>query len=193
MPGYESTIVESQVDGTSFSTTTTETSLLAGTPCRILLPSGYINRAGKRFNVRASGRVSNIVTTPGTLTLRFKLGPTANIAAATSQAIQLNAVAKTNVSWFLELDLLVRSIGSSTAATIFPSGRWQSEAVVGSGVPSAGGAGAAMWQTATPVVGTGFDSTVANQIDLTGQFSISNAGNAIQLHTFAFEDMTTTP
>jgi len=192
MPGYQSTLVEAQIDGTAFSTSTAETTLLPAVT-KIVLPSGYINRIGKRFILRASGRVSNIVTTPGTLTFRFKLGPTANIAVATSQAIQLNAVAKTNVGWFLDVGLTVRAIGSGTSANIMAQGTWQSESVVGSGVPSAGGAGSAMWQAATPVVGTGFDSSVANQIDLTAQFSISNAGNGIQLHTFALEDLTTTP
>lgn len=191
MPGYQSTLVEMQSDGTALNTSTTETSIL-NAQAKIFLPSGYINRVGKRLCLRASGRISNIVTTPGTLTLRFKLGPTANIAVATSQAIQLNAVAKTNVSWWLDLSMLVRSIGGGTSATIFAQGTWESEAMVGSPLPSAGGVGAAVWQASAPAVGTGFDSTVANQIDLTARFSVSNAGNAIQCHTFALEDLTTT-
>jgi hypothetical protein len=192
MPGYQSTLVEAQIDGTALNTSTTETSIIPAV-CKIVLPSGYINRIGKRFIIRASGRVSNIVTTPGTITFRFKLGPTANIAVATSQAIQLNAVAKTNVGWFLDLGLTVRAIGSGTTANIMAQGTWQSESVVGSAVPASGGAGSAMWQAATPAVGTGFDSSVANQIDLTAQFSVNNAANSIQVHTFALEDLTTTP
>jgi hypothetical protein len=193
MPGYQSTLVEAQIDGTAFSTSTAETSILP-VVCKIVLPAGYINRIGKRFVVRASGRVSNMNPTPGTLTLRFKLGPTANIAVATSQAISLNATAaKTNVGWFLDLGLTVRAIGTGTTATIMAQGTWQSEAVVGSGIPTAGGAGSAMWQASAPAVGTGFDSGVANQIDLTAQFSTSNAANGMQLHTFALEDLTTTP
>lgn len=192
MPGYQSTLVEGQADGTAVANSTTETTLLPPV-AKIFLPSGYINRVGKSFFVRAGGRISNIVTTPGTLTLKFKLGPTANIAVATSQAFQLNAVAKTNVAWSLELHMLVRSIGASTSATIFPTGIWTSESNVGSAVPASGSPGGAIWQTATPVVGTGFDSSVANQIDLTATFSIANAGNTIQLHTFALEDLSTTP
>lgn len=189
MPGYQSTLVEAQGDGTAV-TGTAEGSLLP-TVDKILLPSGYINRVGKRFQIRASGRVSNIVTTPGTLTLKLKLGGTANIAVATSSAIQLNAVAKTNVSWILEAFCTVRSIGSGTAATLFTNGTWTSESVVGSPVPASGGPGAAMWTASAPAVGTGFDSSVANQIDLTATFSLT--GNSIQLHTFALEDLTTTP
>jgi hypothetical protein len=189
VPGYQSTLVAAQVDGTAV-TSTTETTLLPGA-ARLLLPAGYLGTVGKRFQVRASGRISNVVTTPGTLTLRFKLGPTANIAVATSQAIALNVVAKTNVSWILEAFFTLRTIGSGTAATLFTNGTWTSESVVGSPVPASGGPGSAMWQASAPVVGTGFDSTVANLVDLTAQFSV--AGNSIQLHTFALEDLTTTP
>lgn len=189
MPGFQNTIVSSQIDGTAV-TGTSEGTLLPAVS-KILLPSGYIDRIGKRFQVIASGRISNIVTTPGTLTLKFKLGPTANIAVATSQAIQLNAVAKTNVSWFLQLDMLVRAIGSSTTANIFAQGMWNSESVVGSGLPSVSDAGGAIWQTSAPAVGTGFDSSVANQLDLTAQFSLT--GNSIQCHTFALEDLTVNP
>ena len=189
MPGYESTLVEQQGDGTALNTSTTETSIIRA-ECKILLPSGYINRVGRRFLIRATGRISNIATTPGTLTLRFKLGPTANIAVTTSTAIALNTTAKTNVGWFLDLGLTVRSIGSGTAATIFGQGSFQSESVVSS---VAGTANAAMWQQSAPAVGTGFDSSVANQIDLTAAWSISNASNSIQTHSFALEDLTTTP
>lgn len=189
MPGYQTTLVEAQTDGTAV-TATAEGTLLPG-QARIFLPSGYLNRIGKRLHVLATGRISNIVTTPGTLTLRFKLGPTANIAVAQSSAIQLNAAAKTNVSWVLDMTMTLRSIGSGTSATFMANGQWTSESVVGSPVPASGGAGGAMWQASAPAVGTGFDSTVDNLIDLTAQFSLT--GNSIQLHTFALEDLTATP
>lgn len=189
MPGYQTTLVEAQSDGTAV-TATAEGSLLPA-QAKISIPSGYLFRIGKRFAVRASGRISNIVTTPGTLTLRFKMGPTANIIVAASQAIQLNAVAKTNVSWYLDLTMTLRSVGGGTSAAWFPMGTWTSESVVGSPVPASGGAGTAQWQAATPVVGTGFDSTVDNFIDLSAQFSLT--GNSIQLHTFGLEDLTATP
>jgi hypothetical protein len=189
MPGYQTTLIEAQSDGTAV-TATTEGSLLPGA-AKIFIPSGYHNRIGKRYAVRASGRISNIVTTPGTLTLRFKHGPTANIAVAQSSAIQLNAVAKTNVSWYLDLTFTLRSIGNGTAGTFFAMGTWTSESVVGSPVPASGGAGTAQWQASAPAVGTGFDTSIDNQIDLTAQFSLT--GNSIQLHTFALEDLTATP
>lgn len=192
MPGYQSTVVAIQQDGTAVTNSTAAATILPAVG-KIILPSGYLDRPGKRLYVRASGRISTVVTTPGTLTLRFKLGPTANIAVATSQAFALNTVAKTNVPWVLELALTLRTIGSGTAATLFPNGWWTSEAVIGSPLPSAGGAGSHMWLATAPAVGTGFDSSVANQIDLTAQWSVANAANSIQCHTFGLEDLTTTP
>jgi hypothetical protein len=189
MPGYRSTLVEAQVDGTALSNSTAETSILpAG--AKITLPSGYVNRVGKALYVTASGRISTVVTTPGTLTLKFKLG---SVAVATSQAFALNVVAKTNVAWFLELYLVARSVGASTSATLFPQGFWVSEANVGAPVPATGAPTAAPWSVSAPAVGTGFDSSAAAQIDVTATWSVANAANSIQCHTFSLEDMSTTP
>jgi hypothetical protein len=56
------------------------------------------------LSIRAAGRVSNIVTTPGTLTLDVRIGPTSNIIVANGGAMALNTVAKANVPWWLEWD-----------------------------------------------------------------------------------------
>jgi hypothetical protein len=141
------------------------------------------------LRVRAAGRVSNIVTTPGTLTLRFKMGPTATIAAASSPAFPLNTTAKTNVTWILDWAFVVRSAGGGTAATLMHTGQWQSESYVGSPAASAGGPGTGMIPASAPAVGTGFDSTISNLVDLTAQWSVSNAGNSIQLHMYTLESM----
>jgi hypothetical protein len=192
MPGYQSTIIQTDINGAALTNTTTATSILPAV-AKAILPAGYIDRIGKRFYVRASGRISTVVTTPGTLTLAFRLGPTGNIAVATSQAFALNVVAKTNVAWVLELALTVRAIGSGTTANIFANGAWSSEAVVGSPVPSAGGIGTHSWQASAPAVGTGFDSSVANTADLFATWSVANAANSIQVHTYALEDLSTNP
>jgi hypothetical protein len=186
MPGYHSVLLSTDADGTA-GTSTTENSLLP-TNWKGVLSAGYLQQPrGKMLQIRAHGRISNIVTTPGTLTLRVKLGPTANIAVATSRAIALNTTAKTNVGWWLNIDLVVRAIGTGTAANIFTGGVFTSESIVGS---AAGVANDVTWMD-TPAVGTGFDSGVANQVDLTAQFSLT--GNSIQCHGFALHDLHTTP
>ena len=128
---------------------------------------------------------------PGTVTFKFKLGPTANIAVSTSSAIT-HIASKTNVGWFLDVLFTVRSVGSGTAATIFGQGSFESESVIGSAVPTLGGPQSSLWQQATPVVGTGFDTSVANQLDLTAIWTTSTT-NTLVTHSFSFMDLTTTP
>lgn len=191
MPGYRSVITQTQGDGTALTASTTETSLIPLANKLLIPPVGpfALDRIGKVWMVTASGRISNIVTTPGTLILKFKLGPTANIAVATSQAFPLNIVAKTNVAWWLRLKLTLRATGSGTSANFMHSGTIESESLLGA---AAGVAGTETWQASAPVVGTGFDASVANQIDLTGTWSLNNA-NSIQVHDFLLEDLTTAP
>lgn len=180
---FEEQLVSQQQDGTALTASVTATSILHGTG-KIKIPAGYLYRVGQTLRLRAAGRVSNIVTTPGTLTLDLRLGPTNNIVVANGGAMSLNAVAKTNVPWVLDWLLTLRSIGASTAATWMHQGSWLSESVVGSPLPTAGGAGVAMLPNAAPAVGTGFDSTVDNLFDLFATWSLSNA-NSIQTHQFA--------
>lgn len=182
MPGYVSTLVVMQSDGAA-TAASAETTLL-NAQAKWTIPAGYIDRPGKKFLLTASGRASTVAT-PGTLTMRVKFG---SIAVSTSSAWALKA-SVTNVGWWLELYLTVRSIGSGTAATIFGQGDLSSEMVSGSGSGLAGGI---MWQASAPAVGTGFDTTVANQIDLTAQTATSTT-NSYTCHTFSLMDTTTTP
>jgi hypothetical protein len=95
--GWRSTLISQQVDGTALNTSTTETSILAS-QAKFVLPANFLQYAGQKLHVRAIGRVSNIVTTPGTLTFKVKFNTTP-IAVASSGALALNVVAKTNVTW----------------------------------------------------------------------------------------------
>jgi hypothetical protein len=181
-------LVSQQADGAAINTSTTETSILAG-QAKFTLPANFLEAIGQTLRIRAMGRISNIVTTPGTLTMRVKMGPTSSIAVAASPAFALNVAAKTNVTWILDWDLTCRSVGSSTAATFMHSGQWQSESVIGSPAAGAGGPSAHIIPASAPAVGTGFDSTVANVIDLTAQWSVSNAANSIQCHSYKLESL----
>lgn len=172
-------------DGTALNTSTTPTSLLPAS-AKFTLPANFFNYAGKKLRVRAAGRISNIVTTPGTLTLDFRLG---SVVAFNGGAMALNIVAKTNVSWIFEAELEARAIGSGTSAALLGIGKWLSESVIGSPLPSAGGSGLLLLPASAPANGTGFDSTAAQQIDLFATWSISNAANSIQVHQFSLESL----
>jgi len=177
MQTWQETLINAQLDGTAV-TGTAAGSLL---PAQALytLPANFIDVVGKKVRVRAAGRISNIATTPGTLTLNLKFGAT-NVF--TSQAIALNTTAKTNVTWIFEATLDARAIGS--AAALLGIGYLQSESVVGA---AAGVANQVNVPASAPANGTTFDSRVSQQVDLTATFSLT--GNSIQLHQYALESL----
>lgn len=159
-------------------TALTITSLL---PTGALIPVPVPLRVGQKFRSSARGVMNTTVTTPGTITFTINFGA---VAVFVSQALALNIVAKAGVVWFLDLTHEVMSIGSGTAATIKTTGTFESEAVVGSPLPSAGGIGKLSIPAASPVAGTGFNSTVANLADL---LVTQTVNNSMILHNWLIE------
>lgn len=185
--GYMQTLITSQVDGTALTNSTAAASILP--PAAIYtLPNNDINAIGKMYRVRAMGRISTVVTTPGTLTFSMRWG-TGPVIVATSDALALNIVAKTNVAWDLEWILTARAIGGGTSANLMHNGKWTSEAVIGSPLGSVGGAGVLALVNSAPAVGTGFDSTAAQKVDLFATWSVANAANSILLHQYSLESL----
>lgn len=175
------TLVASQVDGSALTNTTTATSILPASS-KIILPAGFIDRLGKGLRIRASGRVSNVVTTPGTLTLDVRFGST---TVFTGGAMNLNATAQTNATWELDLELLARAVG--TSASLLGVGSWRSRSVVGSVAAASGGVGTLLLPDTAPAAGTTFDSTQSQTVDLFATWSIANASNSITLHNFTIQ------
>jgi hypothetical protein len=168
-------------DGTALTNTTTPTSILSASS-KWTFPANFFNIVGKRIRFRAAGRISTLATTPGTLTLDFRLG---SVVAFTSGALALNTTAKTNVTWTMEVELEARAVGASTTAALLGIGEFKSEAVIGSPAPSAGGSGVLLLPASAPANGTGFDSTAAQQLDMFGTWSVANASNSVQVHQFS--------
>jgi hypothetical protein len=169
---YRSVLVCNQADGTALASSTTPTSLLPASAKTKLWPL-YCRNTEKILKVTAHGRISTVVTTPGTLTLavRFIDSAATSVDVFTSGAMTLNIVAQTNTPWIMEAYLHVRSLGS--AATTFGWGRWTSHAVIGSSAIGTAGAGTQMLPyNAAPAVGTAFNATLENQIDLFGTWSV---------------------
>jgi hypothetical protein len=175
---WNETLLAAIADSTALTASTTPTSIIP-TAAKFTLPANFFY-VGRRIRVRAHGRVSNIVTTPGTLTIDLRFGA---VVVANGGTMALNIVAKTNVPWVLEWDLTCRAIGSGTSANMMHQGRWYSESVIGAPLPSAGGVPCHMLPNATPAVGTGFDSTTTQAVDLFGTWSLNNA-NSILTHQY---------
>lgn len=163
-------------DGTALTASTTPTSILHPASLYEFDPNEMFR--GMRLQLRAGGRVSNVVTTPGTLTLDVR---GQGIVVFNGQAIPLNTTAKTNVPWGLTIDMELRSVGSGTSAQFLSTGVWTSESVVGSAVGEA--RSAALPVSTAPAVGTGFNSGALFSLDLFATWSLNNA-NSIQTHWY---------
>lgn len=184
LSSWSETLITSQIDSTALTNSITATTIIPPA-ARYTLPNNFFS-IGKTLIIRASGRISTVVTTPGTLTFSVRIG-TGPVIAATSGALALNIVAKTNVAWDLEWWLTCRAIGASTSANLMHNGIWNSEAVIGSPVPGTGGSGSLALVASAPAVGTGFDSTAAQVVDFFGTWSVANAANSILTHMYSIE------
>ncbi len=176
---WNQTLITAQVDGTALTNSTTATSLLPAA-AKFSMPANLL-KIGDVLRVRAVGRISTVVTTPGTLTLDVRFGST---VVFNGGAMALNTTAQTNATWDLEVYLTVRSIGATTTATVLGTGKWSSRAIVGSAAAGSGAGGTLLLPDTAPAVGTGFDSTASFVVDLFGTWSVANASNSIQVHQF---------
>lgn len=172
LQSWEEVLVTAIIDGNALTGTVTPTSIIPSAS-KLTLPANFFY-TGRQIRLRASGRVSTVVTTPGTLTLDIRFGA---VIVANSGAIPLTITAQTNDTWSLEWLLTCRTVGATTAATLMHTGVWLS---------SAGNPIVALLPATAPAVGTGFDSTAAQSVDLFATWSIANA-NSILLHQFHFE------
>lgn len=183
------TLATAQGDGSPLANTTTPSSILPP-QTRITLPSNFFSYVGKAMRLTAWGRISTVATSPGTLTLAVNFGTVASpITVFTGGAMNLNVTAQTNATWRLECALTARSIGQSTSASVMGIGMFSSRALIGSAALAAGYAGNALLPDTSPAVGTGFDSTVTNVVDLFATWSTASANNSIQLHEFFLESV----
>jgi hypothetical protein len=185
---YSDTLVAQYENGAALSASTTETRIQAAT-ARCALGANYFDQLGKSLEIKAVGRISTVVTTPGTLTLRVKFGSTVTtgtgavsggVSVWDSGAIALNVVAKTNVTWWLDLELVAQVLGDGALAKLMGIGKLTSEALVGA---AAGQPFTFLLPASAPAQGTGFDATAAQSIDLSAQWSLNNA-NSIQTHLY---------
>lgn len=148
---------------------------------RLILPNNYWT-VGKQWRVKLAGRISCVVTLPGTARFDLRTGPSGTILAFDTGALNLNIVAKVTVPWQLDIDLTCRAVGNAAATNLFGFGRFTSEAVIAAPLPAAGGNGVLMCPVGTPAVGTGFDNTAANAVDFF--FTQTVATGSLTVHQY---------
>jgi len=157
-------------DGTQVSNTVSETVI-----CPDFNIPAYYMVPGRTLEIFASGVMSNVVTTPGTLTMRIRWGGVAGTVLLATAAQGLDTTAHTNALWNLYAQIVCRSAGSSgtfmgsgwfgafnllssTAANLLP-------ALMGSaGTPGSSGNAAVT-----------VDTTTAKLLSISAQFSVATS------------------
>lgn len=170
---WNQTLVTAQAVGAALTNTVTPTSLLP-TAARFNFPSNFL-AIGQKWRFRASGKISTAASAPGTITLDVRLG--ASTVIFNGGASPTLAVSAANLTWIYEADLTCISIGGGTSATMLGTGELKSAALSAT-VP------VMLLPVSSPVVGTGFDSTASNFIDLFATWSVASASNSIQLQQY---------
>ena len=175
--GYMEAFLAAQVDGPALTAAAAATCLPAA--AKKTLPANYFDVIGKSLLLLASGRISSLITTPGTARYDVRLGGT---VVFDSLAILLDTVAgHTNVGWFLAILLTARAIGAT--GNLMGQGVWVCEDILGVPATAPKGVLTAMlpWNSA-PAVGANFDTTTSQQLDLF--FTQTVATGSMTLHQF---------
>ena len=176
------TLITSQVDGSALTAAAAASMLPA--QAKYTFRANFFNMIGQQLLIRASGRVSTVVTTPGTMRFDVRLGGT---VVFDGQAVALDtANAYTNANWYLEILLTLRASGS--AANFMGQGVLSSYNIAGTpGSITKGGLVAILpWNTA-PAVGANFDATVTEQCDVF--FTQTVATGSLTCHQFSLVTM----
>jgi hypothetical protein len=178
---WHETLVTGEVDGPTLTAAAAASCIPPA--AKITLPPNFWY-VGRKVRVKVQGRISCVVTTPGTARFDIRTG---GVVAFDTGALGLNVVAKTNVPFELEIELTCRSTGSGTGTTLFGLAKLVSEAVVGAPLPSAGGNGVLLAPVGAPAVGNGFDNTTANTWDLF--FTQTVATGSLTVHQYEVQSL----
>lgn len=158
--GYMEALQAAQLDGAA-NTTGAAASMLPGHAVRTL-PADFFRAPGQTLLIKASGRISSVITTPGTARYDIRFGAT---VVFDSLAILLDTVAgHTTVGWWLEILLTCRAVG--TTGNLMGQGVWTCEDLLGVPATAPKGVLSAIlpWNSA-PAVGANFDTTVSQKLD----------------------------
>ena len=163
-------------DSTTLSTSTTETAISSDTFMQ--LPPNFFANPGKQIWLRYMGKVSNIVTSPGTIQFRLRYNAVAGTLLTNSGAVNFKTTASTDNLWYVDMMVMaIATTPATTGLTLLSYGELF--------MPSSAMAVADIQNASMPPAGTSLanvaslDGTTGKAMTLTAQFSVSNAGNAI--------------
>lgn len=185
------TYMETLVSATTAGSARTAAARASAIPAAAIFPlePNYINRIGQQLLLKASGKISCVVTTPGTARydINFLDSAAVNAIVFDSLAMSLNIVAKTDTPWYMEILLTAMAVGAT--ANFMIAGYWFSAAAVNTAAIATGpGPGGFLFPFNTaPVVGANFDSRLAQTVDL--QFTQTVATGSMTLQQYSLVSM----
>lgn len=177
MPSYPLVLASASADGAALTNTITATAVLHGTSISTI-PAGAL-QLGSTIKILLRGRMSTVVTTPGVLTLDLRFGA---VVVSAFGSMALNIVAQTNAAWEAEITAVIRALGAGTTANALCMARFTSRALAGSAALGVGDGGTLILPDTAPAVGTGFDSTAGQAVNVFATWSVASASNSIQVH-----------
>lgn len=185
--GWSQNVVSQRAAGTLFNTYTTAKTVINQQDLYGFYPNYW--QVQQRMRVKANMAISNIVTTPGTITFQIMFG---SIVVWSSGAIQLNATAHTLLPAVLEVDLVCQLANTGVGgviAKLMGVGRlsgvmFTKTAAQVDGVNSET---QMVVPVTAPALGTAFDGTISQILDFWAGFSISSSGNGIQMADYSVD------
>lgn len=182
--GWSQGLITQKGAGTLFSSFTTAKTVINQ---EALLPlAGNSLVLGDSLSITVLGGISNLITTPGTITFQVMMG---SIVAWTSGAIQLNAASHVTLPFRLYVELSVQLLNTTVGGAVakllgigtlhgvmFTKTAGQVDGVNSESIITV--------PVTAPALGTAFDSTISQTLDFWAGFSISNAANGIQVWNY---------
>lgn len=180
--GYWSPLAIGSADGPTLTAAAAASALPV--TAKFTFPPNFIT-VGSKLRLTAAGRISCVVTTPGTARFDVRMGST---VIFDSGAMNLNTTAKTTVPWWLDIILTCRAVGSS--GNFMGFSRFTTEAIIAGAAGAAGTNGTLISSVSggpdtAPAVGSNVDLTVSNTFDLF--FTQTVATGSLTVHDFVLE------
>lgn len=140
-------------------------------------PASFFGEPGQQLLIKGAGQLTNIATTPGTLTLNVLFGAT---IVYTSGAMQMSTTAHTSLPIWYEILLTLRIIG--TVAQFMGQGVIHGQPLSLTAVAdSTTTVATLMMPNTAPALGTAFSSKASQAFDHSLAFSIGGTGNSFTL------------
>lgn len=158
---WNQTLITAQGNGTALTAAAAASALPA--QAKYTMPPGFLSVLGQKLRILASGKITSLITTPGTARWSVKFGAT--VVFDGLAALLDSVAAHTDVGWMLDIELTLTAVGA--AATLMGHGLWTSEDILGVPATAPKGVLGAMlpWNSA-PANGATFDSTASQVVDL---------------------------